>query len=82
MASINYNTEEIIYDEELGEDITEWTRADKLSYIWLSYTQTLYDGEKGSVTVSPTFRLQNGKVFENNDYSKSKFELTTEIKFK
>ena len=82
IASINYNIEEIIYDEELGEDITEWTRADKLSYIWLSYTQTLYDGEKGSVTVSPTFRLQNGKVFENNDYSKSKFELTTEIKFK
>ena len=27
-------------------------------------------------------RLQKGKVFEDNDYSKSKFELTTEIKFK
>ena len=82
MASIKYNTEDTTYDEEAGEYLTDYTKTDKLSYIWLSYTQTLYNGEKGSITVSPTFRLQNGKVFGDDDYSKSKFELTTEIKFK
>ena len=82
MASIIYNTEETTYDQTLDEYVTTWTRTDELSFMWFSYTRTLYDGEKGSVTVSPTFRLQNGKVFGDNDYSKSKFELTTEIKFK
>ena len=59
---------------------------DEVSFIWLSYTRTLYKGEMGEVTISPTFRLQNGKnagldTFDA-DYSRSKFEVTTQIKFK
>ena len=34
---------------------------DQVSYIWFSYTHTCYKGEMGEVTLSPTFRLQNGK---------------------
>ena len=79
ISSIKYNIEPIAGDDD-GELI--FTNTDELSFMWFSYTKTLYEGEKGSVTVSPTFRLQNGKVFGDNDYSKSKFELTTEIKFK
>ena len=59
---------------------------DEVSFVWLSYTHTLYKGEMGEVTISPTFRLQNGKnagldTFDA-DYSRSKFEITTQIKFK
>ena len=39
----------------------------------------------GEVTLSPTFRLQNGKnagsIEFNPDYSRSKFEITAQIKF-
>jgi hypothetical protein len=59
---------------------------DKVDYMWLSFTQTIYKGEMGEVSISPTFRLQNGKDAGtdsfNNNYSRSKFELTTQIKFK
>ena len=79
ISSIKYNIEPIAGDDD--EELI-FTNTDELSFMWFSYTKTLYEGEKGSVTVSPTFRLQNGKVFGDNDYSKSKFELTTEIKFK
>tara|TARA_Y100001934_G_scaffold213583_1_gene252923 strand:- start:248 stop:1372 length:1125 start_codon:yes stop_codon:yes gene_type:complete len=59
---------------------------DKVSFIWLSYTHTCYKGDMGEVTLSPTFRLQNGKgagtdIFDEN-YSRSKFEVTAQIKFK
>ena len=60
---------------------------DKVDYMWLSFTQTIYKGEMGEVSISPTFRLQNGKGAGsldsfNEDYSRSKFEVTTQIKFK
>ena len=59
---------------------------DEVSFMWLSYTHTCYKGEMGSVTISPTFRLQNGKNAGTDafdaDYSRSKFEITTQIKFK
>ena len=58
---------------------------DKVSYIWLSYTHTCFKGEMGEVTLSPTFRLQTGKGAGSDsfdkDYSRSKFEVTTQIKF-
>ena len=58
---------------------------DNVSYIWLSYTHTCYKGDMGEVTMTPTFRLQTGKgaggEFDEN-YSRSKIELTTQIKFK
>ena len=58
---------------------------DKVSYMWLSYTYSLYKGDMGEVTISPTFRLQNGKgpgtdSFDEN-YSRAKFEVTAQIKF-
>ena len=59
---------------------------DQVSFIWLSYTHTLYESKMGEVTISPTFRLQNGKDAGANtfdeDYSRSKMEITTQIKFK
>ena len=58
---------------------------DQVSYIWFSYTHTCYKGEMGEVTLSPTFRLQNGKnagsIEFDPDYSRSKFEITAQIKF-
>ncbi|MDB3868559.1 hypothetical protein N9263_00690 [Candidatus Marinimicrobia bacterium] len=54
---------------------------DDVSYLWLSYTQTCYKGDMGEVTISPTYRLQNGKPGDT-DYSRNKIELTTQIKFK
>ena len=60
---------------------------DKIDYMWLSFTQIIYKGEMGEVSISPTFRLQNGKGAGsvdsfNENYSRSKFEVTTQIKFK
>lgn len=54
---------------------------DDVSYLWLSYTHTCYKGDMGEVTISPTYRLQNGKPGDT-DYSRNKIELTTQIKFK
>ena len=58
---------------------------DKVSYIWLSYTHTCFKGEMGEMTLSPTFRLQTGKGAGSDsfdeDYSRSKFEVTAQIKF-
>ena len=58
----------------------------KVSFIWLSYTHTCYKGDMGEVTLSPTLRLQNGKGAGTDsfdeDYSRSKFEVTAQIKFK
>ena len=59
--------------------------ADKVSFMWLSYTHTCFKGEMGEVTLSPTFRLQTGKGAGTEDfdekYSRSKFEVTAQIKF-
>ena len=49
----------------------------EIKFLWLSYSHVLFKSEKGSVVISPTFRLRDGE-----DYTRSKFELTTEIKFK
>ena len=58
---------------------------DKVSFLWFSYTHNCYKGEMGEVTLSPTFRLQNGKnagsIEFDPDYSRSKFEITAQIKF-
>jgi hypothetical protein len=59
---------------------------DQVSFLWLSYTHTCYKGDMGEVTLSPTLRLQNGKGAGTDsfdeDYSRSKFEVTAQIKFK
>lgn len=58
---------------------------DELSYIWLSYTHMCYKGDFGSVTISPTLRVQTGGYADgvfDEDYSRSKMEITTQIKFK
>ena len=59
---------------------------DKVSFLWLSYTHTCYKGDMGEVTMTPTFRLQTGSnagsESYDEDYSRSKIELTTQIKFK
>ena len=57
---------------------------DSMSYMWLSYTHTCYKGDAGTVTISPTYRYQDGgyigETFDK-DYNRIKFEITTEIKF-
>ena len=58
---------------------------DSMSYIWLSYTHTCYKGEAGTVTISPTYRYQDSGYVDwtfDKDYNRTKFEITTEIKFK
>ncbi len=57
---------------------------DSMSYIWLSYTHTCYKGDAGTVTISPTYRYQDGGYVDeafDKDYNRTKFEITTEIKF-
>ena len=54
---------------------------DVLQYIWLSYSYNIYKGDFGSVSISPTFRRQMGKI-GSADYYRNKIELTTQIKFK
>ena len=58
---------------------------DSMSYIWLSYTHTCYKGDAGTVTISPTYRYQDSGYVNgafDKDYNRTKFEITTEIKFK
>tara|TARA_B100000945_G_scaffold112879_1_gene89406 strand:+ start:51 stop:1088 length:1038 start_codon:yes stop_codon:yes gene_type:complete len=76
--SINDGKLKFFYDMASKDD-------DSISYIWLSYTHTCYKGDMGEVTMAPTFRLQTGKGAGgefDEDYSRSKIELTTQIKFK
>jgi len=77
--SINDGKLKFFYDMASKDD-------DKVSYLWLSYTHICYKGDMGEVTMTPTFRLQTGSNAgsENfdKDYSRSKIELTTQIKFK
>ena len=57
---------------------------ESMSYVWLSYTHTCYKGEAGTVTISPTYRYQDGGYVSgifDEDYNRTKFEITTEIKF-
>ena len=57
---------------------------DSMSYMWLSYTHTCYKGDAGTVTISPTYRYQDGGYVDeafDKDYNRTKFEITTEIKF-
>ena len=82
---INNGSMKFFYDVANNED-------NSMSYVWLSYTHLCYKGDLGSVTITPTYRYQNGgtveiphssgmQVFDKN-YTRSKFEITTEIKFK
>ena len=41
----------------------------------------LFNSDMGSIFIKPTIRYQNGKS-GSPDYSRMKFELTTQIKFK
>tara|TARA_B100000945_G_C20357678_1_gene585493 strand:- start:97 stop:1131 length:1035 start_codon:yes stop_codon:yes gene_type:complete len=52
-----------------------------LTYLWASFSYMLHENEFGSIKLMPTVRIQNGSN-SNPDFSRSKFELTTEIKFK
>ena len=51
-----------------------------INYLWLSYGYKLYKSDLGSVTLKPTIRIQNGNNIDQN-YKRTKLELTTEIKF-
>ncbi len=51
-------------------------------YLWMSYTYTLHKSDQGSLTLAPTYRLLTTKIEDSKDYSRAKFELTTQITFK
>ena len=89
IASKKYNYIECTNETDDGcmeyDNSTIDVITDKLSFLWLSYTHTCYKGDAGTVTISPTYRYQDsGYVNEvlDKDYSRTKFEITTEIKFK
>lgn len=77
--SINDGKLKLFYDMARKDD-------DNVSYLWLSYSHICYKGDMGEVTMTPTFRLQTGKNAGTDefdeDFSRSKIELTTQIKFK
>jgi hypothetical protein len=52
------------------------------SYLWLSYSYTLHKSELGSLTLAPTYRLQNQTIEGLKDYNRARIELTTQITFK
>mgnify|MGYP001235770630 CR=1 FL=1 len=79
IASKSFNTMPTGDDDD--EDL-DWVETSDISYIWLSYTKTIYKGEKGSVNITPTFRLTGIDTGDYYEYSKSRFEVTGEIKFK
>ena len=72
-----------IGDFKFFYDIATYEENEKmdLNYLWFSYAYKLYDSDLGSVKLMPTIRIQNGST-SDSDYSRTKFELTTEIKFK
>ena len=75
-----YKADELI-DLSTNEEIGKMN----FNYLWISYTYKLYDSDLGSIKLMPTIRIQNGGILDSDyysDYSRSKFELTTEIKFK
>ena len=62
--------------DEMNENyITDYT------FLWLDYKCQLFESDFGSVSLKPTIRLLNKKDDES-EYTRMKFELTTEIKFK
>ncbi len=52
-----------------------------LKYIWASYSYKWFNGEFGDIVLRPTIRIQNGSI-TNENYLRTKFELTMEIRFK
>ena len=50
-------------------------------YCWMDYDYNLFNGDFGSVSIKPTIRVLNKKQDDSN-YTRMKFELTTDIKFK
>ena len=59
----------------------EETEIMDLTYLWISYSYLVHNNELGSIIIKPTVRVQNGST-SNSNYARTKFELTTEIKFK
>jgi len=64
----------------IDESKEENTNTDYM-YIWLDYKCQLFKSDFGSISLKPTIRVLNKKTLES-EYSRMKFELTTEIKFK
>jgi|TARA_B100002052_G_scaffold3731_1_gene3324 hypothetical protein len=50
-----------------------------LHYVWSSYRNTCYKGESRT-TISLTYKYQDNGANDEN-YNRTKFEITTEIKF-
>lgn len=51
------------------------------TYLWAHYKYVLHKSDFGEISIKPTVRIDT-KNSANDDYSRTKFEITTEIKFK
>ena len=60
--------------------------SDPISFAWISYTHTCFKGDFGTVSISPTLRIQSGNGSGSDDFDdgfkRSKLELTTQITFR
>ncbi|NQV42993.1 MAG: hypothetical protein HQ506_11625 [Candidatus Marinimicrobia bacterium] len=52
------------------------------SFMWICYSYTLHNSDKGAVTLAPTYRLYTQKTEGSLDYARSNIELTTQITFR
>ncbi len=51
------------------------------TYLWAHYKYVVHSSDFGEVSIKPTLRIDTKKS-NSDDYSRTKFEITTEIKFK
>jgi len=53
-----------------------------LTYLWAHWNIVVYKSEQGSVAIKPTFRFLTDEIADNYDFTRTRFEINTEIKFK
>ena len=75
--------DQLTFWSDIGQHIDQMNNDETTDYIyiWLDYNYNLFNSDMGSIFIKPTIRYQNGKS-GSPDYSRMKFELTTEIKFR
>jgi hypothetical protein len=61
----------------------EWDGGDThdYTYLWAHYKYVVFKSDKGEFSLKPTIRIATDFVDDVKDYSRSKFELTMEMKF-
>jgi len=55
---------------------------ENFSYIWLAYKMTFHKSDMGELSWMPTLRMQTDKIDNSWDFSRTRAEITFEMKFK